>query len=725
MNTEYDMVFLHPPLSFNKIDYPLSGIFESNTGTGDMLTMAPIGLVGLAGVLGKAGYRTKVFNIAKVFQKQREDPGVDVWEYIKNIKSRVFGISLHWSVHAPGAVELARRIKKLNPESHVVFGGLSSTYFHEELLTDYPFIDAVVLGECEHVIADILNSLLSGQKDLSDLRNIAFRKNGKVEKTEVTMPVDFTAADFYPAGEIVEPKPEKFDRESILRGYTLVRGCDRNCLFCGGSKFSYKRFFFRDTPSPPGIEHFSRYLHDMTKHGARVLRLYGDTRTFGSKYDEQMRQAIKDSGAEIDVAMEVFFLPTYDYLKAWKDVCSSMVCIFSPESTYSDLRQMHGKRYSNEEILEFGQWCDELDIHLVFCLMYAMPGHTGENIPGELGFYEEIVKNFPNASMMFQPYLYLDPGCEIHTNPEKFDTKILFKNLRDIINGLTRPYWYYSIGYEQGDLNRDGIFNVILEVASEKARLYHRHNRLSASNLLRTYENIRCQKKISSYIKENNPADEELNHFIRKNLPSYLRKSNANLISRPFMGHILQKHMDTAAAVFEAFTLVLEVMTLHGIIDTETFLDMLESFRKEHLSEPSLDILLLEKEFSEFFRSVAGPVKVSFLEDLVRFEWQLYVYHYRKDQTVKKAVSFTTGYNFDSIEDFLYGTYMEDGVLDAPRAETGYTFTHDDVTSSVDGQKRVLNIFNRRTYRMENALKRLFKSQLGIDCDRAYSVVGG
>ena len=46
-----------------------------------------------------------------------------------------------------GALAIAEIIKRLHPEIPVILGGLSATYYHEEILRQYPFIDFVVRGD--------------------------------------------------------------------------------------------------------------------------------------------------------------------------------------------------------------------------------------------------------------------------------------------------------------------------------------------------------------------------------------------------------------------------------------------------------------------------------------------------------------------------------------------------------------------------------------------------
>ena len=47
-----------------------------------------------------------------------------------------FGIDLHWMAHVQGALALAEIIKRFHPNTPVILGGLSATYYHEEILVN-------------------------------------------------------------------------------------------------------------------------------------------------------------------------------------------------------------------------------------------------------------------------------------------------------------------------------------------------------------------------------------------------------------------------------------------------------------------------------------------------------------------------------------------------------------------------------------------------------------
>src|SRR6185436_19186313 len=87
-------------------------------------------------------FRARIINLALLMMRSRR---FDPEKYLRKLKPRFFGIDLHWLPHVHGATELASLLKRLHPEIPIVFGGISSTYFHEELIRN-PDVDFVLRG---------------------------------------------------------------------------------------------------------------------------------------------------------------------------------------------------------------------------------------------------------------------------------------------------------------------------------------------------------------------------------------------------------------------------------------------------------------------------------------------------------------------------------------------------------------------------------------------------
>ena len=166
------MVFLHAPsvYDFRKkpIFYgPVSDVIPSSP----VFEMYPIGFMTISAQLIAAGYRTRIVNIAG---QMLADQKFDAEKKIKGIDADVYGIDLHWMPHAHGAIELAKIVKKYHPDAKVEFGGLTSSYFYDELIRR-PEIDLVMRGDTTEVPTVKLLDALSRGGDLSEVPNLVWK----------------------------------------------------------------------------------------------------------------------------------------------------------------------------------------------------------------------------------------------------------------------------------------------------------------------------------------------------------------------------------------------------------------------------------------------------------------------------------------------------------------------------------------------------------------------
>ena len=143
-----DLVLLHAPSVYDfreeSILYgPVSDLVPSTP----VFEMYPIGLTTIAEYLERSGFRVRIINLAvRMLNSNR----FDAEKLIRKLEPAAFGIDLHWMPHAHGAIEIARLCKKHHPDIPVMFGGFSSSYYHEELVRR-PEVDYVVRGDSTEV----------------------------------------------------------------------------------------------------------------------------------------------------------------------------------------------------------------------------------------------------------------------------------------------------------------------------------------------------------------------------------------------------------------------------------------------------------------------------------------------------------------------------------------------------------------------------------------------
>ena len=140
MFAKADLVLLHAPsvYDFRKLPIlfgPISDLVPSTP----IFEMYPIGFSSIAEHLERNGIRVRIVNLAL---RMLKDKNFDAEKLIAKLHPRAFGIDLHWLPHAHGSLEVAALCKKHHPEIPVIFGGYSSSYFHEELIR-YPQVDFV------------------------------------------------------------------------------------------------------------------------------------------------------------------------------------------------------------------------------------------------------------------------------------------------------------------------------------------------------------------------------------------------------------------------------------------------------------------------------------------------------------------------------------------------------------------------------------------------------
>jgi radical SAM superfamily enzyme YgiQ (UPF0313 family) len=85
----------------------------------------------------------RIINLAL---RMLRSPAFDPEQYIKTLNAAAFGIDLHWLPHVDGSLSLAELVKKHHPDTPVILGGLSATYYHEET-AGLSFVDFIVCGE--------------------------------------------------------------------------------------------------------------------------------------------------------------------------------------------------------------------------------------------------------------------------------------------------------------------------------------------------------------------------------------------------------------------------------------------------------------------------------------------------------------------------------------------------------------------------------------------------
>jgi len=130
-------------------------------------------------------------------------------------------------------------VKEMHPEAVTVLGGIHGTFMYNQVLKEAPWIDAIVRGEGEAVMLNLVESVHAGRwpNDRGQICGIAYREGEKVVATKPEPPirdVDTIVADW----SILDwPKYIYIPMNTRVATPNMARGCPFTCSFCSQWKF--------------------------------------------------------------------------------------------------------------------------------------------------------------------------------------------------------------------------------------------------------------------------------------------------------------------------------------------------------------------------------------------------------------------------------------------------------------------------------------------------------
>ena len=507
-----DLILLHPPCVYdfrkNSIFFgPISDVIPSTP----VFEMYPLGFVSLSQYLNKHGFDVRIINVA---YKMLSNPKYDPEKEIKNLKAKAFGIDLHWLPHAQGSLELAKIVKKYHPQTPVIFGGLSSTYFHQELI-DYPQVDFVIRGESAempllHLLSALQNKVenpAKGGDGFSSVPNLTYKEEGETKINQMSyVPEDLNEFSIDYAHII-----KKVFKHKDFSGYlpfsdwqdypiTAVftcRGCTYHCKTCGGSKEAYQKFCHRRKPAYRDPELVASDINSIAKYFKGPIFVIGDIFQPGDNYAQKLLDLLKEQKVDNHLILEFFDIPSKDSLRRIASSIPHFNIQLSPESHDQNIRACFGRPYDNQKMeemiqsaLEFG--CQRLDLFF----MIGLPHQNYQSVLDTVEYCDHLLEKFGKGKRL-HPYIaplapFLDPGSCVFENPEGFGYKLFYRSLEEHRQALLSPSWKHMLNYETKWMRRDEIVQSTYQGALRLNEIKYRHELI----------NFKKFKEIESGIKE-------------------------------------------------------------------------------------------------------------------------------------------------------------------------------------------------------------------------------
>lgn len=371
-----------------------------------------LGFVYLAGELREAGYEVVIYDAMSLFH---EYPQIE--ERIREEKPDVVS-STAYTATINDAIKVLGLAKKINPDIVTLVGGVHPTFCYDEILEgDGDSVDYCILGEGEHTLPELLNSINAGS-ELKEVQGIAYNNDGKVVRT-ANRPFIEDLDSLHPAWDLINWKdyPLYFIKDSHVALVNSSRGCIHECSFCSQHKFWQGSYRDRDADKfCDEIEHL------FTEYGVNVFFVADEYPTRDPERWERILDILIEKNLGVHLLMETCvpdILRDKDIL--WKYKKAGILFVYMGVEATSDQRLVEFKKDIRfKDSKEAIRLINEAGMISESSVILGLPDETPESIQETFELAKEYDADFMHF-LMIAPWPYANMYEDLKPYVEDFD----------------------------------------------------------------------------------------------------------------------------------------------------------------------------------------------------------------------------------------------------------------------------------------------------------------
>ena len=376
----------------------------------------PLGLAFIAAMVRSRGFDVRLIDSTTLGYGLAE-----LQRLVVDWRPQLVGVSANTPVY-PTSLQVAEMVKRAMPSAAVVLGGCHATLFPQRAMEN-AVVDAVVVGEGEHAMAEIAAALAEREERrgkgeggrenkgpvsvFSGIAGVVHRVEGKIV-CEASRPFLDDLDQLPPPAFDLLPIHKYRISLGMARGSPAVsmvasRGCPMNCKFCT-SPGIWKRRWRHHSPG-----YIGDVLETLTRrHGVRHVQFRDDTFTIdpgwvGGICDEIGRRRLRltwDCYSTVGLVRE-------DMVRRMK--AAGCTCLSIGIESGNDAMLQKYKGTSKAEVREKMALLRRIGLQTRLFFMLAPPAERREHLEETLDFALELDPDFA----MFTPTVPL-PGARLY-----------------------------------------------------------------------------------------------------------------------------------------------------------------------------------------------------------------------------------------------------------------------------------------------------------------------
>ncbi len=517
MKTEVALVHAPSIYDFRTRDIKLGPISDVIPST-PVFEMYPIGFVSMLSSLIQEGYNARICNVAAMMVSSGKFDSV---KYLKDVESDIFGIDLHWLPHVNGALKIARIIKDLHPNSKVLLGGFSATYFADDIMKNYEYIDFILSGDLQEKNIVKLAETLENSQGINNVPDLIHRdgsrilhnQHGKSSIDDVFLNYGVLMKNAIKYHDIKGHLPYASWLENTEAMTVIEHGCSFNCAFCGGSNFAYRNNYNDISPVYRKPEIIAEEISLVQEMLGSPVFITGDINRAGEKFYSSLFQEMKNRKIDLPLLTEFFVPPEKHYLDELGRNFPDFTVEISPESSNETIRNKNGRPYDNkslENFIENSITAGSKKIDVYFTI--GLSGQTVDDVNIDLDYSEGLMKRFTNNKEKLYTFIspltpFIDPGSLIYEHPGDYGFTITAKTISDYFNLLENgKIWTDFLNYYTKWMNVEQIAKATYESEIRMIRIRQSLGLLKGQDAEEIVKNITGYMHGDDYISNENKS---------------------------------------------------------------------------------------------------------------------------------------------------------------------------------------------------------------------------